>query len=63
MRRLGLEAASLTLCLDAGNCRLGALAHLGYAAWIGPLALVSASLLQLFAIFVVVGRRGMLKPR
>ena len=42
----------------------GALAHLGYAPWIEPLALIgSASLLQLAAIFWVAGWKGMLTPR
>ncbi len=65
MRRLGLEAASLTLQLGMLAIAVwAALAHLGHVAWIGPLTLVSAlALLQLFASFIVVGRHGMLKPR
>ena len=65
MRRLGLEAASLTLQLGMLAIAVwAALAHLGHVAWIGPLTLVSGlALLQLFASFVVVGRHGMLKPR
>ena len=65
MRRLGLEAASLTLQL--GLLAIGvwaALAHLGYTAWASPLVLISGfALLQLFVSFVVVGRHGLLKPR
>ena len=64
-KRLGQEAASATL--QAGMLFLAAwaaLAQLGYVAWVGPLALVSAmALLQLFVSFVVVGKRGMLMPR
>ena len=65
MRRLGLEAASLTLQLGMlAVAAWAALAHLGQVSWISPLALVSGyALLQLFASFVVVGRHGMLKPR
>jgi len=41
-----------------------ALAHLGYAQWITPLGLLSGlALVQLAAIFWVVGERGMLMPR
>ena len=65
MRRLGLEASSLTLQLGMlAIAGWAALAHLGQVGWISPLALVSGfALLQLFASFVVVGRHGMLKPR
>ena len=65
MRRLGLEAASLTLQLVM--LLVGAwatLAQLGYIDWLSPLAMVSAlALLQLAASFIVVGRHGMLMPR
>ena len=64
-KRMGEEVASATL--QAGLLFLGAwaaLAQLGYVAWVGPLALVSAmALLQLFVSFVVVARKGMLMPR
>ncbi len=65
MRRICGEASVLTL--NVGLMLLagwGALAHLGLAAWITPLALLSGfALLYLLASFWVVGRRGMLKPR
>ena len=42
----------------------GALAHLGYVAWITPLGMVSALLaIMLAAIFIVCGVRGVLTPR
>ena len=65
MRRLGLEAASLTLQLGMLAVAVWAtLAHFGHVGWLSPLALVSGfALLQLFVSFVVVGRHGMLKPR
>jgi hypothetical protein len=41
-----------------------ALAHLGYAAWIAPLGLLAGfALVQLAAMFWVIGRRGLLMPR
>ena len=41
-----------------------ALAHLGYVEWIAPLALLTAfAVLELGAIFWVVGKRGLLVPR
>lgn len=65
MRRLGLEAASLTLQL--AMLLFGAwaaLAQLGYIEWLTPLATVSAlAVLQLASSFIVVGRHGMLMPR
>jgi hypothetical protein len=65
MRRLGMEASTLTLHL--AMLLVGAwatLAHLDYVEWMSPLGTVSAlALLQLFASFVVVGRHGMLMPR
>lgn len=65
MRRMGLEAASLTLQFGMLAVAIwAALAHLGYVGWVRPLALVSGfALVQLFASFVVVGRHGMLRPR
>ena len=42
----------------------GSLAHLGYAPWISPLGMVGGLLaIQLLVIFVVCGRRGLLRPR
>ena len=41
-----------------------ALAHLGYVAWISPLAFVALIIiLQLLTAFIAVGKRGMLMPR
>ncbi len=41
-----------------------ALAHLGYVAWVSPLAFVALLIaLQLVTAFVAVGKRGMLMPR
>lgn len=41
-----------------------ALAHLGFVAWVSPLAFVALLIfLQLLTAFVAVGRRGMLMPR
>ena len=64
-RALGIEASAsamnLSFLLFGG---WAALAHLGYAQWITPLGLLSGlALVQLAAIFWVVGRRGMLMPR
>lgn len=64
-KRIGEQTASATL--QAGMLMLGVwamLAQLGYVAWVGPLAMVSAfALLQLLASFVVIAKRGMLMPR
>lgn len=64
-RQMGLETASATF--QAGMlvlCVWGALAQLGYVAWLGPLGLLSfVALLQLLASFVIVARKGMLMPR
>jgi hypothetical protein len=64
-RRMGEQTASATL--QAGMLMLGvwaALSQLGYVAWVGPLALISAfALLQLLASFVIIAKRGMLMPR
>ncbi len=64
-RSLGTESAALALYLSSllfGGW--GALAHLGYVEWIAPLGLLAGfALLQLAAMFWVVGRRGLLMPR
>jgi hypothetical protein len=64
-RALGTESAALALYLATllfGGW--GALAHLGYVEWIAPLGLLAGlALLQLAAMFWVVGRRGLLMPR
>ena len=64
-RSLGTESAAMALYLSFllfGGW--GALAHLGYVEWIAPLgALAGFALLQLAAMFWVVGRRGLLMPR
>ena len=61
-RKMGQEVASITL--QATMLLLGAwaaLAQFGYAAWVSPLALLSALvLLQLFISFVVIARKGMM---
>jgi len=61
-RQLSLEASAWSfyaMLLFAGGW--AALAHLGYVAWISPLAFASAlPLLLLVAIFVIAGKRGML---
>ena len=64
-KQVGLEASTLTLqiVMVLYGC-WAALVVLGYASWITPLAFVaSLTLLQLFAIFVVIAKRGMLMPR
>ena len=64
-KQVGLEASTLTLqiVMVLYGC-WAALVALGYASWITPLAFVaSLTLLQLFAIFVVIAKRGMLMPR
>ena len=64
-RQVGLEAAALALqIVFVAIGGWAALAVLGYAIWMGPLALISSlMLLQLVAIFIVIGKRGMLMPR
>jgi len=64
-RRLGQETASATLqATMLLLCVWGTLSHLGYVAWMGPLALLSSvALIQLLASFVIVGKKGMLMPR
>jgi hypothetical protein len=64
-RSLGRESAALALYLSTllfGGW--GALAHLGYVEWIAPLGVLAGfALLQLAAMFWVIGRRGLLMPR
>lgn len=62
---LSREASALAM-----HCSLvflggwAALAHLGYVEWIAPLGLLTAfAILELGAIFWVVGKRGLLVPR
>jgi hypothetical protein len=55
------SAMNLSFLLFGG---WAALAHFGYVQWITPLGLLSGlALVQLAAIFRVVGKRGMLIPR
>ena len=61
-RQISLEASAgafyTTLLLIGG---WAALAHLGYVAWLSPLAFVSAlALLLIIAIFIVSARKGLL---
>lgn len=63
--QLGIESSAIamnaTLLLFGG---WAALAHVGYVQWITPLGLLAGlALLELAAIFWVVGKRGMLVPR
>ena len=65
MRRVSMEAQALTasvaMVLFGG---WAALAHLGYAKWLGPLPFVAGlAMIQLFAIFWVAAKRGMMMPR
>ena len=64
-RHISMESAALTM--QASFIVFGswaALAHLGFVAWIAPLALVAGmALLQLLAIFWVSGKRGLLVPQ
>ena len=64
-RSLGTESAALALYLAFllfGGW--GALSHLGYVEWVAPLGVLAGfTLLQLAAMFWVVGRRGLLMPR
>jgi hypothetical protein len=64
-QQLGIEASALamhvSLLLFGG---WAALAHVGYVQWITPLGLLAGfALLELGAIFWVVGKRGLLVPR
>ena len=64
-RQLGVESSALAM--HASILLFGgwaALAHAGYVQWIAPLGLLAGfALLELGAIFWVVGKRGMLVPR
>jgi membrane associated rhomboid family serine protease len=64
-QRLGIEASALAMHLSLllfGGW--AALAHVGYVQWITPLGLLAGfALLELGAIFWVVGKRGLLVPR
>ena len=64
-RSLGNESAAMALHLSFllfGGW--GALSHLGYVEWVAPLGVLAGfALLQLLAMFWVVGRRGLLMPR
>jgi hypothetical protein len=64
-RQLAVEASAwgfyATLVVLGG---WAALAHLGFVAWVSPLAFVALLIfLQLLTAFIAVGRRGMLMPR
>lgn len=64
-RQMGIESSAIAM--NASLLLLGgwaALAHVGYVQWITPLGLLAGfALLELGAIFWVVGKRGMLVPR
>ena len=64
-RQMGIEASAIAM--NASLLLFGgwaALAHTGYVHWIAPLGLLAGfALLELGAIFWVVGKRGMLVPR
>jgi hypothetical protein len=64
-RQITLEASAATFHIALFV--LGgwaALAHLGYAGWVSPLALISGlALLELVAIMVVSARKGLMTPR
>lgn len=64
-KSLGTESSALALHISMllfGGW--AALAHLGYVGWIAPLGLLAGfALIQLAAMFWVVGRRGLLMPR
>lgn len=64
-RRMGQETAAATFQVTMLLlCVWGALAQLGYVAWLGPLGLLSlVALLQLLASFVIIAQKGMLMPR
>lgn len=65
MRQVGYESAALTLHLAlVVLAAWAALAHLGYAPWVDPLALISgAALLYLLVVFAVAGRKGLMRSR
>lgn len=64
-RQIGIESSAIAM--NASLLLFGgwaALAHVGYVQWITPLGLLAGfALLELGAIFWVVGKRGMLVPR
>lgn len=64
-RQMGVESSAIAM--NASLLLFGgwaALAHVGYVQWITPLGLLAGfALLELAAIFWVVGKRGMLTPR
>ena len=64
-RQMGVESSAMAM--NASLLLFGgwaALAHVGYVQWITPLGLLAGfALLELGAIFWVVGKRGMLVPR
>ena len=64
-RQMGIESSALAM--HASMLLFGgwaALAHVGYVQWITPLGLLAGfALIELGAIFWVVGKRGMLMPR
>ena len=65
MRQVGFESAALTLHTGLLVMAIwAALAHLGYASWVDPLAFIAgAALLYLIAIFVVAGTKGLMRSR
>jgi hypothetical protein len=64
-RQMGVESSAIAM--NASLLLFGgwaALSHAGYVQWITPLGLLASfALLELAAIFWVVGKRGMLTPR
>jgi hypothetical protein len=64
-RQMGIESSAIAM--NASVLLFGgwaALAHAGYVQWITPLGLLAGfALIELGAIFWVVGKRGMLAPR
>jgi hypothetical protein len=65
MRQVSLESSALTLHLALAALSVWALlAHLGFVAWMTPLALIAGlALLYLGAIFWRAGKKGMMTPR
>ena len=61
-RQISLESSALTLQIALlAAAAWAALAELGYVEWISPLGLLSGlALLQLFAVFVISARKGLL---
>jgi hypothetical protein len=64
-QQLGIEASALAMHVSLLLFGVwAALAHVGYVQWITPLGLLAGfALLELGAIFWVVGKRGLLVPR